>query len=532
MRVAQFVAALIAATIFVSIRPVRADVNLEWRPTYRAASHNQLVDISLYAVSDNGTNQPFGFVDAVLHWDPTKLQLNAKINNNAYNWTVSDFPNDSELDGLNEPFTGPSPFLPANDGDAFYQASRAFEPNPPPIATPQGLLIVTFRFRAIMNCGPSSLVLAATGGPNTESRVLDSEVPGFVITGTLGPPSVVEVSCSDTLFCNGLETCSNNACVSGTPPCFGQTPYCSEPTDTCAECLNDFQCDDGVFCNGVEHCISGICNAGSDPCPGKFCNETTNVCFECFSVAECDDGVDCTLDICNNGQCINFTDHSICDDGIFCNGPEYCHPVNDCTSTGNPCHDPDSCNETRLTCGYCPGPTVTAVGPRYFTVTAQPGVNPILMLVTGDATDETISCLSQYIQPSGLLGDIPFMQTPDQWATTIVTDLDVRPRTKYRICTTCEDGRYSDITEITTWRYGDGNNTGTVTLDDVLCMLNGFSGTFGDPPVNCTLYGVDLQGPSCVPNKVISIDDILGVLNAFSGQTTLPPNCPDTCTVP
>ena len=56
------------------------------------------------------------------------------------------------------------------------------------------------------------------------------------------------------------------------------------------------------------------------------------------------------------------------------------------------------------------------IGPRYFAVTPQPGMNPILILVSGDATDEKISCLEKYVQPDGTLGDVPSMLSPNQSA--------------------------------------------------------------------------------------------------------------------
>lgn len=509
-----------------------ASVHLEWRPIYQFAGNLQIVHIGLYAVSGTGGNQPFGFVDAVLQWDPARLEIHSRLDNGPYAWAVSEFPNDSALDGLNFPFTGPAPFVPANDGNAFYQASRRFEPDPPPLATPQGLLVTTFRFRVNMPCGVTSLVLAASGGPNTFTRVLDAQIPGQNITGTIGPPAGVEVRCDDGVFCNGPETCQNAICVPGTPTCFGSTPYCIESLDICAECLNDGQCSDGVFCNGVERCLNHACSPGAEPCPGQFCNEVGDFCFECTVSGDCDDSVDCTLDICSNGQCINFPDSAACDDGVFCNGPEICHPVNGCTSTANPCHDPDSCDEIRDVCGDCPGPMAIAAGPRYFMASPPPGDAPVLIIVSGDPADADIGCAFEYVQANGRLGNQPVLRTPDEWGAIFVTDLEIRPRKKYYVCTSCERGGLSAITEVSTWRYGDVNRSGQVTLDDLLCMLGGFSGLFGEPPGPCSRYALDLIGPGCVPDLVINIDDILAVLNAFAGMSSVPSSCPMVCPAP
>ena len=59
----------------------------------------------------------------------------------------------------------------------------------------------------------------------------------------------------------------------------------------------------------------------------------------------CDDGIGCTDNICDAGTCVYPPNDSICDDGAFCNGDEFCDAVNDCSSTGNPCVPPDVCNE-------------------------------------------------------------------------------------------------------------------------------------------------------------------------------------------
>ena len=59
----------------------------------------------------------------------------------------------------------------------------------------------------------------------------------------------------------------------------------------------------------------------------------------------CDDGIGCTDNICDAGTCVYPPNDSICDDGAFCNGDEFCDAVNDCSSTGNPCVPPDVCDE-------------------------------------------------------------------------------------------------------------------------------------------------------------------------------------------
>ena len=74
-----------------------------------------------------------------------------------------------------------------------------------------------------------------------------------------------DVDCDDTLFCTGVETCVEGACVDGPgDPCeAGET--CDEALDTCVtvpECAADVDCDDTLFCTGVETCVAGACVDG------------------------------------------------------------------------------------------------------------------------------------------------------------------------------------------------------------------------------------------------------------------------------
>jgi cysteine-rich repeat protein len=93
-------------------------------------------------------------------------------------------------------------------------------------------------------------------------------------------------------------------------------------------------CEDGLFCNGAETCDgAGSCQAGAP--------------------VDCDDGVGCTDDSCDeaNDQCVNDANDLNCpDDGVFCNGVEFCDAVADCSSTGDPCPDGTVCNEANDTC--------------------------------------------------------------------------------------------------------------------------------------------------------------------------------------
>ncbi len=194
-----------------------------------------------------------------------------------------------------------------------------------------------------------------------------------------------DANCDNGLWCDGAETCHATLdCQAGTAPncddgvtCTDDT--CNETTDSCDNIANDANCADGLFCNGAETCDPVFdCQAGSDPCPGQLCDEVNDVCIDCSGDPDCDDGlycngaetcvggtcqpgtavdcndgVSCTDDSCNEttDSCDNVANDANCpDNGLFCDGAEYCDAVNDCSSTGDPCLAGETCNETTDTC--------------------------------------------------------------------------------------------------------------------------------------------------------------------------------------
>ncbi|MCH8152216.1 MAG: hypothetical protein IH830_07570 [Planctomycetes bacterium] len=59
-------------------------------------------------------------------------------------------------------------------------------------------------------------------------------------------------------------------------------------------CANDGDCDDGVFCNGEESCVNNACAAG-DPvacAEGEECNTESDMCEEAQDI--CGAGFGCT----------------------------------------------------------------------------------------------------------------------------------------------------------------------------------------------------------------------------------------------
>lgn len=160
--------------------------------------------------------------------------------------------------------------------------------------------------------------------------------------------------CSNGLFCDGAEICSNNVCVAGTSPvddglsCTIDT--CDETNDVVINTPNNAVCQNGLWCDGTEVCNPGapvgtgcvagapqVCNDGLscsvDSCdeeiPGDnagTCQFNTSGCL-CDDNSDCNDGNSCTDDVCNisAGTCQNINDDTnTYDDGLFCTINDRC----------------------------------------------------------------------------------------------------------------------------------------------------------------------------------------------------------------
>lgn len=102
--------------------------------------------------------------------------------------------------------------------------------------------------------------------------------------------------------------------------------------------------------------------------------------------------------------------------------------------------------------------------------------------------------------------------------TVVVAGPEIVPDSDYQIRSDVDPlglgtAELSPPSSVHTWRYGDANNSGIVNLDDIICVLNGFSSSFSGL---CTIYSTDLRGDN--PNEAVTIDDILAVLAAFGGN--------------
>ncbi|MBU0639407.1 MAG: hypothetical protein KKB50_11130 [Planctomycetes bacterium] len=157
-----------------------ADVDLEWRSETQDAQVGETVRIGLYAVADNaGQDEPFSLAEVLVFWDEGFLELQGVVDDGPYSWMFSGFPNDSGLDNLNGTFA---------DGDAYYQAWATF--GDMPVATPDGLLITTFKFTALATTSGTEIDIVDVFGSYSVTAVYDDEYGGWNIVDELGSVTV------------------------------------------------------------------------------------------------------------------------------------------------------------------------------------------------------------------------------------------------------------------------------------------------------------------------------------------------------
>ncbi|MFQ5592292.1 MAG: S8 family serine peptidase, partial [Phycisphaerae bacterium] len=205
--------------------------------------------------------------------------------------------------------------------------------------------------------GESAIINVAIDASRQTAGFVDAALIRVVSGDATGPldipvslsvvPCSVDADCSDGVFCNGAETCgANGACLPAVPldcddgiTC--TVDACNEAAGSCDHVPSDAACDNGLPCDGVETCDTALdCQPGTPPV--------------------CDDGIPCTMDYCDNtvaGGCRFDPDDTLCDNGLPCDGTEFCSTTLGCQAGTPPvCDDgilctTDSCNN--LVVGGC-----------------------------------------------------------------------------------------------------------------------------------------------------------------------------------
>lgn len=131
--------------------------------------------------------------------------------------------------------------------------------------------------------------------------------------------------CNDKNACTQDDACSIQGICQGTPvKCSDGNPctqdHCDFATGCYFEDASGIACDDGDACTVNDICDEGICLPGADK--------------------NCHDDNPCTLDSCGpDGECLHQPEDWLCDDGLYCNGVETCHPDTGCQAGQPPVAD-------------------------------------------------------------------------------------------------------------------------------------------------------------------------------------------------
>ena len=181
----------VCAFALVASVSARAEVNLELVPSVQSSRTGEIVLVEMRAKA-TGLEQLVAGIDAIITWDAEHLGFEGFIDPcmtppcapGTYDWLQANFPNDSQLDGLNINLT---------DGDALYQALAQLGRDNAALVTPQGLHVMTMVFRSAAP-GQAAVGFEPTFGSVTRTRVLSGDFTGEEVTGTLGPPAVVNIA--------------------------------------------------------------------------------------------------------------------------------------------------------------------------------------------------------------------------------------------------------------------------------------------------------------------------------------------------
>ncbi|MBN1772307.1 MAG: DUF4215 domain-containing protein [Deltaproteobacteria bacterium] len=192
--------------------------------------------------------------------------------------------------------------------------------------------------------------------------------------------------CDDGNDCNGTESCTDHACVDGTPPADGTA--CTQPSGEPGVCR-------GGACVGAD-CGNGTVDTGEECDDGN--TDDTDACLSTCQSASCgdghvwegteacDDGNDLPDDGCESDCTFSCTTDAECSDGEACNGEETCGASHACVD-GTPPAEGTACTLPDGRAGVCRGGVCAA--PECGNGTVDAGEE-----CDDGNTDNTDACLS------------------------------------------------------------------------------------------------------------------------------------------
>lgn len=183
-------------------------------------------------------------------------------------------------------------------------------------------------------------------------------------------PDDTNTATDNGLWCDGDESCSGGVTVHSGNPCAAPCFTCNETSDQCDLTLDADEdgyysdaCASGTDCDDSDPDVSpgdpegppgnANCTDGKDNnCNGDTDGADDNCTPppECAVNGDCDDGNPCTDNVCDSNACVFQANTDACDDGIFCNGPDFCTLGTCGNHLGNPCDPWYICNEAADDC--------------------------------------------------------------------------------------------------------------------------------------------------------------------------------------
>ncbi len=231
MRAGLLTAALLVVAHLGSMtRSALADVDVAFLPAPRTVDRGVLFDLQLVVTSDSGVDQSISAMDVVLTWDTAELEFVGVVRNSPYAWLMTAFLPDPLNDSI-------------DDGDAKLTALANF--SEPAFASPEGLLVATFQFRALIDTALTTIRIVPSTPMFTATQVFGAEVANQIITGVLEDAPITTVMASD---CDGdddfdlREMYRLQSCFTGAAAPSATAAYPTAPALCCSVFDHD---DDG-----------------------------------------------------------------------------------------------------------------------------------------------------------------------------------------------------------------------------------------------------------------------------------------------
>lgn len=175
-------------------------VDLEFRVISANNHEGQIIEIDLFAISNSDISLSIAAIEIVLNWDQSRLLLldhkdpceQSPCPKGTFDWSNSDFPDDSNAEGLNDTF---------DDGQALYRAFSSFDAELQAPVSSEGLWVTTLRFRSVGE-GLATIDLLGDDTFEAQTGVIGGS-PVTDITGFLGDP--IEISIDDPCLVPTVE---------------------------------------------------------------------------------------------------------------------------------------------------------------------------------------------------------------------------------------------------------------------------------------------------------------------------------------